>query len=146
MARIVLLDSGPLGMITHPRRNPEIKVWLTSLVRTTDVRVPEIADCEVPRELIRANATKGSARLDALARTVGYLPLTTEVMRRAARFWADARRQGRPTADPHALDGDVILAAQAAVPRDAGDDAIIATANVGHLSMFVPAYEWREIS
>ncbi len=58
----------------------------------------------------------------------------------AAGFWAEARRLGRPTADSKALDGDVILAAQAAQAN-----AVIATENVGHLSLFVEAARWRDI-
>ena len=75
-----------------------------------------------------------------------YLPLTTEVMRQAAVFWAEARHQGRPTADDKTLDGDVILAAQAAAAKTEDDEAIVATGNVGHLSRFVLAYPWWEIS
>lgn len=70
-----------------------------------------------------------------------YAPLTTEVMLKAAELWAEARRRGQPTADPKELDGDVILAAQA---LQAG--AVVATDNVGHLSLFVEAKSWREIA
>lgn len=50
VSRVVLLDAGPLGMISHPRKNPEIKVWLQNLIRSgTVVRVPEIVDYEVRR-------------------------------------------------------------------------------------------------
>jgi hypothetical protein len=66
-------------------------------------------------------------------------------MLKAAEFWAEARRRGRPTADPKALDGDVILAAQAALVADEGHEVIIATTNVKHLSQFVDAREWRLI-
>jgi hypothetical protein len=49
-----------------------------------------------------------------------------------------------PTAGDHALDGDVILAAQVAV--SAGDqDPVIATTNVKHLERFVAARLWRDI-
>jgi hypothetical protein len=91
------------------------------------------------------NATTGIARLDALSRSIGYVPLSTAAMRRAAELWAAARREGRPTAGPESLDGDVILAAQAALLAEAGNDVVIATANVGHLARFGSAQLWHEI-
>jgi hypothetical protein len=42
------------------------------------------------------------------------LPITTDAIRRAAEFWADIRRRGRPTAHQRTLDADAILAGQAA--------------------------------
>jgi hypothetical protein len=73
MARVVLLDTGPLGMVTHPRPNREVVEWLRTLLGTgTTVLVPVIADYELSRELIRAKRTKGLARLDALEQTIGY--------------------------------------------------------------------------
>ena len=43
MSKVVLLDTGPLGMVTHPRKNPEIKTWLQQLLRKgVVVMVPEI--------------------------------------------------------------------------------------------------------
>lgn len=146
MSKVVLLDAGPLGMVTHPRKNPEVKMWLQQLLRRgIAVMVPEIADYEVRRELLRAGKKKGVERLDALKIAIGYVPLTTEAMLKAAEFWAEARRQGRPTADNKALDGDVILAAQAVTMKIQEDEAIIATTNVGHLAQFVEAKNWQEI-
>jgi len=86
MSKVVLLDAGPLGMVTHPRKNPEIKAWLQQLLRGgVVVMVPEIADYEVRRELLRAGKRKGVARLDALKTAIGYVPLTTETMLRTMR-------------------------------------------------------------
>jgi len=62
------------------------------------VLVPEIADYEVRRELLRANKKLGIQRLDTLKATIGYLPLTTAAMLKAAEFWAIARNAGHPTA------------------------------------------------
>ena len=109
--------------------------------------VPEIADYEVRRELVRLNAHAAIARLDAFSNAVSgrYLPLTTVAMRRAADLWADARRRGRPTADRHALDGDAILAAQILSAGFDPAEFIVATTNVTHLSMWVPAEEWQRI-
>ncbi len=146
MAKVVLLDAGPLGMVTHPRPNKDIVDWLKDLLNSgLSVLVPEIADYEVRRELLRANKTKGVQRLDQLKRTIGYLPITTDAMLKAAEFWAQARTQGYPTAHDKALDADVILAAQA-VTLSNGDEPVVATTNVGHLVNFVPADEWQNIN
>lgn len=151
MSRIVLLDSGPLGIVTNPKAasplSQEGKVWLQSLpLKGYIVMLPEIADYEVRRELIRAGKTAGIRRLDQLKSQIPYRPLTTEVMLLAAQLWADARLRGRPTAEPNALDSDVILAAQAILLANQGNEVVIATTNVGHLSQFVDAREWRSIS
>ncbi|WP_338076332.1 nuclease [Chlorogloeopsis fritschii] len=106
--------------------------------------VPEIADYEVRRELLRANRVKGIARLDTLIEFLEYLPITTATMRQAAIFWAQARQQGKPTADDKAIDGDMILAAQAVTL--CVSNVVIATTNVGHLSRFVPADLWQNIA
>jgi predicted nucleic acid-binding protein len=150
MSRIVLLDSGPLGIVTNPKATsplyPEGKLWLQSLpLKGYIVMLPEIADYEVRRELIRAGKAAGIRRLDELKSQIPYRPLTTEVMLLAAQLWADARKRGRPTAEPNALDGDVILAAQAILEASEGNEVIIATTNVGHLSQFIDAREWRLI-
>lgn len=149
MSTVVLLDSGPLGMVTNPRASQvteECNRWLESLLsKGMQVVVPEIADYELRRELLRAEKTKGIARLDQLEQVLDYLPINTEMMRKAAEFWAAARRQGKATAPDVALDGDAILAAQAAFLTATGEEAIIATTNVGHLSLFVEARKWQEV-
>ncbi len=108
--------------------------------------VPEIADYEVRRELLRADKKLGIARLDDLCASLTYLPLTTPVMRDAAGLWADARNAGRPTAHPYALDGDVILAAQARSAQAAyGRETVVVTTNVEHLSRYIDARLWSDI-
>ena len=122
MRLIVLLDAGPLGMITNPKsslENEACKNWLASLVsKGVDVVIPEIANCEVRRELLRAGKDKGLGRWDALKGMLGYAPITTLVMLKAAAYWAKARQVGRKSADDASLDADMILAAQAAARLD----------------------------
>jgi predicted nucleic acid-binding protein len=146
MSRIIILDSGPLGMVTNPQAKPpylECQLWLDSLLQSGEIIIlPEIADYEVRRELIRAGKERGIRKLDLFKTVLTYRPLTTEVMLLAAQLWADARRRGRPTAEPNALDGDVILAAQAILEVNEENEVVIATTNVGHLSQFVDAREW----
>jgi predicted nucleic acid-binding protein len=146
---MVLLDASPLGMITNPRgssENEECKNWLAGLVsRNIEVVVPEIADYEVRRELIRAGKDHGISRLDALKQTLRYAPISTPVMLKAAELWAAARGMGRKSAADASLDADMILAAQAMVLGAGGNEAVIATTNVRHLGLFTPARHWRDI-
>lgn len=147
MSCTILLDSGPLGLITNPKASPQTAAcgrWVVDVLgRGSAVLVPEIADYEVRRELIRAGRSAGIERLDTFIAQVEYLPIETTAMRRAAAFWAEARQQGRPTAPDAALDADVILAAQAATLNR--PDVIVATTNPKHLSRYVPAAIWTDI-
>ncbi len=146
MSKIVLLDTSPLGMIVHPKPAPEIVAWLRRLLQEqVKIIVPEIADYELRRELLRIGSIRSIERLNELKNDLDYLPLTTAVMLKAAEFWAEARRQGLPTADHHALDGDMILCAQAAIIDHREDEAVIATTNVGHLAHFSQARLWKDI-
>jgi predicted nucleic acid-binding protein len=149
MNRIVVLDTGPLSLVTNPRASAETfrcNQWMQGLLRVGfDVAIPEIADYELRRELLRADKKKGVARLDQLKATILYLPITTGAMLKAAEFWADARKQGIQTADDKALDGDVILAAQAALLQNQSSTVVVATTNVKHLSLFVSAELWDQI-
>ncbi len=141
----ILLDTGLLEEVTHPRCNPDIANWLKGMLQSgAEVLVPEIADYELRRKLLHIGSAKSIRRLDDLKST-GYVPITTETMLKAAEFWADARRQGRQTAQDESLDGDMILSAQAACLAEDGDEVIIATENVGHLALFADAREWEKI-
>lgn len=143
----VLLDSGPVGLLTHPHNPPPVvacRHWVARLqVAGWRVILPEIVDYEICRELLLRGSTVGINHLDWLAGQLEYLPLTSAAMRQAAEFWAAARKAGTPTAGPQELDGDVILAAQAVTLGD--PNFMIATSNVGHLGRFVPAELWQNI-
>lgn len=149
MSQIILLDSSPLGLISNPRSSPEndaCNQWLQRQLQAGAlVAISEIADYEVRRELLRAGKRPGIAKLDGLKNLLDYLPLTTPTMLRAAEFWAQARQLGRPTAHDLKLDADCIIAAQADLLSADGHAVIVATSNVAHLSVFVPAARWQDI-
>jgi predicted nucleic acid-binding protein len=150
MSRLIVLDSGIVGIITNPKaKSVEVqncKQWYASLlIKGERIALPEIVNYEVRRELIRANKQKGLQRLNQLQSVLIYLPITTEAILLAAQFWADVRKVGKPTAAPKSLDGDVILAAQAKIQELNENQVIVATTNVKHLSLFIDAREWQNI-
>lgn len=151
MSRFLVLDSGPLGLLTHPQRNAEVVAitqWLSQcLLSGHRVIVPAVVYYELKRELLRAGKSFSVARLQAFASAAPrrYLPLSDEALQLAADLWAKARQQGRPTADVKDLDIDVILAAQALSFGPAPPDIVVATSNPKHLSQFIAAQNWSEI-
>jgi len=158
MNKIILLDSTPVGLITNPRKNEQAQQcqrWFDRHIYEEDTFIlPEIVDYEIRRELLRANKLAGLEKLDRLKSRIIYFSITTEIMIKAAELWADVRKKGNPTADNKALDGDVILAAQAIILQDgmllesdlAQDKVIVATGNKKHLSiLFANVENWQEI-
>jgi hypothetical protein len=104
MSHIIFLDTGPLGVLTNPKKPPDTVDalrWAADQIRAGNQRmVPSIADYEVRRELERLKGITGIASLDA---------------------WNS-------------------------IPTDRYVHLIVATSNVGHLSLFLAADFWRNIS
>ena len=147
MSDAVVLDATPLGVLSHPRNPPHVAAcrrWLGDLVAAgRRIIVPEIADYEVRRELLRVRSRHGLINLDQLATKLEYIALTTAAMHLAAELWAQARNAGQPTAPDPAIDADVILAAQSLALRV---PLIVATSNPAHLAQFVRAEVWSNIA
>jgi predicted nucleic acid-binding protein len=150
MSRHIVLDSSPLGMLSNPNASAQVLAiaqWGRDCVAAGHyLYIPEVIDYELRRELLRAGKTTGIAKLDSLKSRFRYLPITTPAMLRAADLWATARRSGTPTGDPKKLDIDVILAAQALTLAVPTADLVVATSNVSHLSRFVTADLWTNIT
>lgn len=144
----IILDSGPLGLLSNPTTSGEpheIRDWaLAHLDQGATLVVPETADYEVRRELLRADKRTGIRRLDELVGGLRYEPLRTSHFRRAAELWAEARNRGTPTAADPSLDGDVILAAQALELVTVDPDTVVVTTNPKHLVLYVRALHWRD--
>ena len=147
----VLRDTGVLGQLCHPKdiQSRPLASWLAGILdrREWDVIIPEIADYELRRKLLHLarvsgqSTSKSMIRLDRLTETLTYLPLGTETMRKAADLWAEARATGAPTAPPDALDGDVLLAAQALLVS-----GLVVTKNRKHLSRYVAVSTWEDLA
>ncbi|MGI8711369.1 MAG: PIN domain-containing protein [Acidimicrobiales bacterium] len=150
----IVLDTTPLGLITQRPGHvggDACRAWYGTLSGIgCRFFVPEIADYEVRRELLRAKKADGIQRLDDFisADPARYLPLTTEQVRRAALLWAQARQGGLVTAPPEALDGDVLIAAQAesVMPADFSlSGRVVATQNVRHFGALTTAVLWSDL-
>jgi predicted nucleic acid-binding protein len=149
----LLLDTNVLGYFCHPSNQlfqAQTKVFLEKYKRNENIIVfiPEIADYELRRELLRfaqrnnQTTSRSIQRLDNLVNfpDFEYLPIDTNHWRKAAELWAQARNLGQPIAADKELGGDVILAAQALAVG-----GTVVTTNVKHLCRFVSTKEWNEL-
>lgn len=148
----IFLDGNVLSKILRPVKGQDpIAATISRLLQ--DVRfkiyVPEIIDYELRRKLLHLSQHPHHARkwaresLHYLDQFVaeGYVPLTTETMRLAARLWADSRARGQLRGSEDTLDVDVILAAQA---NQAG--AQIVTTNEKHFRGLADVFDWRSFA
>ena len=69
MSRVIALDTGPLGLLSNPKKTPDtiaITRWAIDMLAAGHrLVVPAIADYEVRRELERLRRTRSLASLDA---------------------------------------------------------------------------------
>ena len=151
MSRIVLLDTGPLGFVTHPNDKGEIalcKQWSEKLLTAgVMVRVPQIADYELRRKLLQIKKPASIALLNRFIRSTGGLVrINGRTWKKAADLWAQSRWDNVQSGDDTAIDGDMILCAQAILLAEKGDTVEVATTNIKHLQAYVSAKLWSDIS
>lgn len=150
MAKTILLDSSPLSILANPAQTSEVRAiteWLADCDAAGHrIIVPEIIDYEVRRELLRSRKAASVAERDNLKADLTHLPLTTVALLKAAELWAQTRQQGKPPSHDENIDVDVILAAQALTLGVPTADIVVATINRRHLSLFLPADLWSNIT
>jgi predicted nucleic acid-binding protein len=156
MPSVIVLDTGPLSnavvQLAKPRQTPTVsqlcRQWLSDCeLAGATLIVPAIAYYEVLRELERRQAGAQLMRLKAFTFLVPerFVPLTTAHLEDAARMWGAVRNAGISTASDEALDGDVILAAQAHSLGIPSSDYLVATTNPAHIGRFAPCDLWTNI-
>jgi hypothetical protein len=153
---IVFIDSSVLGILANPNRVGEVRdyrEWLYRLLaKGVYVCSSQICDFEVRRSMILESQIKPSLNhipnLDRLQEIISFLPITSELLKKASVLWATARSQGIPTADKKSLDVDMIICSHWQMLQEEfpGRYVAIATTNVKHLSRFTEAKIWRDIT
>lgn len=155
MPRVIILDTFPLSNMarreveTARTVGEQCQHWVRDcLAAGNRIVAPSICYFEVLREMERLDTTAQIERLRSFCFETPnrFLSITDEHLESAAKWWAQARQNGTPTASPEALDVDVILAAQTLSPGLQPDEYVVATTNVGHLAQFVNAERWTEIA
>lgn len=157
---IVILDSGVLSLLVSPIKDvsqeeqneiSKCTEWFYYLLsKGVYVVTSEISDYEIRREFIRIKSD-GLSILNSLrnAKVIDFLPLTTEVMQKAAELWAEARQNHIPTSDNKNIDADMIILSQWSLLSDEypGRSVLIATKNIRHMKTFAEddAQEWIDI-
>jgi len=153
---VVLVDTGPLWKIVDPKGEIDakgenaVRKWIQFVKKwKISLRIPEIADYELRRELVLQNFAKNINNLNKFRQTGRFIPITSEVMLEAADLWAWVRKdKGQPTTDNKRLDGDVILAAQAIAQKEFFKQVIVVTGNPKHISLFEDfgfyTWDWKQ--
>lgn len=153
---IIFIDTGVLGLLSSPNDRKEVtncKEWLYSfLAKGVNIVSSDICDYEVRRGIfigIKSDSRKdGLHNLDNLHNLINFLPVSPMIFRYSAELWAETRRQGLPTAEAENIDADVIIGATCQLLEQdyPGQKLVVATTNVKHLSLFIEAKEWSEIT
>lgn len=151
---IILIDSGILGQLCRPNLEQEtlaLKNWFDLVLIRSHVVSSHICDYEVRRGLLLAQkqglVAAGIPILDALHDLIDFISVDDPILDLAAEIWATARVNGQPTAGERNLDADTIVCAtwQDLTNRYPGQEVIIATTNVRHLSRFASAAIWQDL-
>jgi hypothetical protein len=111
----------------------------------------KICDYEIRRGLLLAQkqglVADGIPILDDLHQLINFLSVENQTLDLAANMWATARASGQPTAGDLNLDADMIICAtwQDLTTQYPGQEVVIVTTNIRHLSLFANAVIWQDL-
>ena len=153
---IVFIDSGVLGLLTHPKKAgkpADCEDWLYSLFsKGVYVVSSDICDYEVRRSLLLESVKKNSFNsldnLNELRNVIDFLNLDTEVILAASQIWVETRKICKQTADNYNIDVDIIILAHWKLLKKQYPSRylVIATTNVKHFQGFAEALNWQDIN
>ncbi|PSB41338.1 hypothetical protein [Chamaesiphon polymorphus] len=157
---IVFLDTNILGLISNENidfdEGQQCQKWFSKLLaRSVYFITSDVCDYEVRRGLISSSIIEGEiapgiSSLDSLKSDglLEFLPVSTKAFDLAADLWARASTSGQTTRDKKDIDFDIIISAQYQLLKDEypGQQVIVATTNLKHLSLFCEAAQWRDIN
>jgi hypothetical protein len=152
---IIIIDSGILGQLCRPNLAADtlaLKNWLDRMLVRTTVVSSKVCDYEVRRGLFLAKkqglVADGLPILDELHQLIDFIGVDDRIWDLAADLWATARASEQPTSSNLNLDADMVICAtsQDLATRYPGQEVVIVTTNVRHLSRFANAVVWQDVT
>jgi predicted nucleic acid-binding protein len=152
---IIFIDSNILGQLCSPNSTDDLAIlenWFERSLSRCTVVSSMVCDYEVRRGLLLTQKqgiiASGLPLLDDLHQLIDFLPVDKTVWTLAVDIWARARASGQPTAGERNLDADMVICAtwQDLATRYPGQEVIIATTNIRHLSRFANVTKWEDLS
>lgn len=132
-----------------PSESEQCRQWMADCEAAGKIiLVPAICCYEGVRDLFQRQTIAKIAQFQNFClETDHFIPLTTAHLTEAGKLWGQLRRTGQATSDPHALDGDCILAAQVLSLGLPPEDFVVVTRNPKHLTRLgLPAEAWETIA
>ena len=152
------MDSNILGLINSRCTSPEpiaCEQWFYNISRTARLVSSELCLYEVRRGLLKASLQADNQLVPGLQGLqeleeeswVEFLVADRQVLNIAAELWAKAAASGQTSRSDKDIDIDIIISAhyQILVDEYPGQQVVVATKNLKHLSRFCTAANWRDI-
>jgi predicted nucleic acid-binding protein len=154
---IIFLDSNIVGLLCNNNyfEGVECRNWFFSQYSrgsrffTSDICIYEVRRGLLKSSIARREPVPGLLALQAIRNNdyLEFLSVSTEVLDLAAEIWAEVATGGRTTRDDKNIDVDIIISAhyQILVDLYQGQQVIVATKNLKHISQFCAAANWQDI-
>ena len=147
--KVVVLDSLPLAELCRKKVKSNVGGLLLFLKdREISLRVAEITEYELRRELLRSQRYKSENRLNKYYLTQRIIPINRLSLLKASEIWAEMRNRGMPTASKERIDIDTIMVAQAVSLKQDFEEIIILTSDPEDIFRFsnygIKTWRWKD--